>query len=184
MPKLIDTNVMLAASAILRDLSGLTSDASPPQPELRQLVYDALKSFEESAEAIVLDDENLIRDEYERNMPYYNQAMHSQEYGMHVLQQKLDRSEVSIVTIDVDESTGEKIGKIAEDLAKIVTDRADHKWIAAAESHSILYSNLGFPPIVYGAESDWFHIEAPLNSRGFRFERILPEWWYQQRHQP
>ena len=182
MPKLIDTNVMLAASAIHNDLSALVAVASPPDPSLREAVYQALRNFEESNEAIVLDDENLIRDEYERNMPF-NQAMKSQEYGMLVLQKKLDGSELSPVTVDVDESTGERLGRISNELAQIVTDREDHKWIAAATSHSILYPELGFPPIVYAAESDWFAVEDQLFPLGFIFERLLPEAWYQERHQ-
>lgn len=181
MPKLIDTNVMLAASAIHSDLSALVEDASPPDPELREMVYRALLAFEESDELLVLDEEGLIHAEYERNMPF-NHRMHSQEYGMLVLQNKQDRNQVSWVTIDVLEGNGERLGVIDEELAKIITDREDRKWIASALSHDVLYGQV--PHIVYGAESDWYVIEDSLISRGFLFERLLPEEWYQSRHQP
>ena len=180
MPKLIDTNVMLAASAIYSDLSALVGDASPHEVELREIVYEALKCFEESADLLVLDDEGLIREEYDRNMPY-NQQMQSQEYGNFVLQKKLDQNQVSWVTIDVREGNGERIGVIPDELAQIVTDREDQKWIASAISHDVLHG--GFPPIVYGAESDWYFIEVPLGELGFLFERLLPKEWYKSRHQ-
>lgn len=181
MPKLIDTNVMLAASAISSDLSALVLDASPPDIALREIVYDALKQFEESDELMVLDDEGLIREEYERNMPF-NSQMQSQEYGLLVLQKKLDNNQVNWVTIDVREGNGERIGVISDELALIVTDREDQKWIASASSHNILHES--FPPIVYGAESDWFLIEVQLGELGFLFERLLPDEWYHSRHQP
>lgn len=180
MPKLIDTNVMLAASAVYNDLSALADEASPPDAELREIVYEELKRFEESDEAIVLDDEGLIRDEYERNMPF-NSRMDPQEYGMLVLQKKLDYNQVNWVTIEVLEANGERIGIIPEELKAIVTDREDHKWIAAASSHHVLHGV--FPPIVYGAESDWFVIEDALRQRGFLFQRLLPESWYRSSHQ-
>jgi hypothetical protein len=181
MPKLIDTNVMLAACAIYSDLSALTQHASPLETDLREMVYESLKEFEESDEKLVLDDEGLIRAEYERNMPF-NQHMQSQEYGLLVLQKKLDYDQVNWVTVEVREGNGERLGAIAEDLAQIVTDREDHKWIASATSHQVLHESV--PPIVYGAESDWFVIEELLRQRGFLFERLLPEAWYQIRHQP
>jgi hypothetical protein len=147
---------------------------------LRQIVYDELKEFEESDEFMVLDDEGLIRDEYERNMPF-NSQMQSQEYGLLVLQKKLDLNHVNWVTIDVREGNGERIGVISDEMALIIKDREDHKWIASAHSHNVLYG--GFPPIVYGAESDWFMIEAQLGEHGFAFKRLLPKEWYQSRHQ-
>ena len=179
MPKLIDTNVMMAASAIHSDLSALVKDASPPDAELREIVYRELCQFEESDEILVLDDEGLIREEYERNMPF-NRRMQSQEYGLLVLQKKLDYNQVHWVTIEVREGNGERLGIIGEDLALIVTDREDHKWIASATSHKVLYDE--FPPIVYGAESDWFVIEQQLAALGFVFSRLLPVEWYQSRH--
>lgn len=180
MPRLIDTNVMMAASAIHSDLSALVEDASPVGPELREAVYLELRAFEESDDALVLDDEGLIRDEYERNMPY-NRAMHSQEYGLLVLQKKIDFGQVNWVLVDVIEGNGERLGRIDPELEQIVTDREDHKWIAAATAHQVLHGT--FPLIVYGAESDWFPIESRLCPLGFAFQRLLPDEWYERRHQ-
>ena len=99
--RLVDTNVMLAANAIHRDLLGIADNGAEPQsPILRQYAYDALRQFEESDMYLVLDYENAIRDEYDRRMSYN----HPQEYGVLTLQAKLDRGHVNLVTIDVSPS--------------------------------------------------------------------------------
>ena len=35
-------------------------------------------------------------------------------------------------------------------------------------------------PIVYGAESDWFHIQNDLTALDILFHRLLPNEWYQR----
>ena len=179
MPKLIDTNVMMAASAIHNELSALVEHASPFDVNLRNLIYQALKRFAQSGDCIVLDEQGLILNEYKNNMRF-NAKMRSQEYGMLVLQNKWDKGQVTYVTIDVLEGNGERIGVISAELAGIVTDRADHMWIASAVAHNDKFNE--FPTIVYGAESDWFPIENQLVLRGFLLERLLPTTWYQTRH--
>lgn len=175
---LIDTNVMLAASAIFNDLSNLANEASPVEAELREIVFNTLKNFEESDDRLVLDYEGSIRDEYERNMPF-NTAMQTQEYGMLVLQKKLDYNEVDLVTIDVHDANGERIAKIDPDLENIVTDREDRKWVASAVAHrELLHSE---SPIVYGAETDWFQIEEQLAEYGIQLKRLLPIEWYKNK---
>jgi len=166
---------MLAASAIYNDLSNLVTEASPVDTTLRQIIFEALKSFEEAEDFLVLDEEGTIRDEYERNMPF-NSAMHSQEYGLLVLQHKLDFDRVNFVTIEVIEANGERIAKLTPELEAIVTDREDRKWIACAQAHPILHT--GPAPIVYGAESDWFVIQDKLAAHGVSFRRLLPDAWY------
>lgn len=174
---LIDTNVMLAASAIHSDLSNLAAHASPPEAHLREIVYAALKAFEESDDFIVLDEEGTIRAEYERNMPF-NSEMGSQEYGLLVLQKKLDYNQLNFVTIDVVEANGECIARLPDQLEQIVTDREDRKWIASSIAHIILHESTA--PIIYGAESDWYSIESALAPHGVAFRRLLPESWYQE----
>ena len=176
--QLIDTNVMLASSAIF-ELSNLSKDAMPRERLLREMIYNWLVAFEESNQALVLDDENLIRMEYERNMKY-NQQTYGPEYGMLVVQNKIDTGQVSWVTITAQEGNGEIIAVLNEELTKIVTDREDRKWVASSLSHRELYEFA--PPIVYGAESDWFLIEDRLAEHGVVFKRLLPDSWYQSRH--
>jgi hypothetical protein len=101
-------------------------------------------------------------------------AIGEQEYGQLVIQKKLDFNQVNWVTIDFDENGH---GKLSDELAEIVYDRADRKWIAAALAHEILYESRS--PITYGAESDWFCIEGALAPHGIEFRRLLPDDWYQ-----
>jgi hypothetical protein len=65
---LVDTNVMIAASAV-NELSRRFPDAMPEEIELRELVYEWLASFDQSDNWIALDEEGLIYDEYDRNLP-------------------------------------------------------------------------------------------------------------------
>ena len=172
---LVDTNVMLAASAISA-LSNLAERAMPREIELRELVYDWLVKFDQSDDRMVLDDVGLVRDEYERNMPYNWQE---QEYGLQVLQSKRDRMQVDDVPIDTFEGNGEHIAVLAVEHEAIVTDREDRKWIACALAAMIMFEES--PPIVYGAETDWHIARTQLEDFGIFFLPLLPAAWYQDR---
>jgi len=169
---LIDTNVMMAASAV-RELSNLATLAMPQEIELREHIFQWLSKFDQSDRLIVLDDMGLVRDEYERNLPH---NWREQEYGMLVLQSKLDRNQAVHVPIDSFEANGEHIAVLDPAHEALVTDRADRKWVACALAAQTLFNEM--PPIVYGAETDWFLAEAQLTSVGLCFQRLLPDTWY------
>lgn len=169
---LVDTNVMLAASAV-SDLSNQSVRAMPREIELREVIYAWLASFDQSEQHIVLDEEGLVRAEYERNMPFNSRE---QEYGMQVLQSKLDRNLADYVPIDSLEANGEHIAVLDPAHDALVTDREDRKWVACALAAQILFDQV--PPIVYGAETDWFMAEAQLKGIGLCFQRLLPDDWY------
>ena len=169
---LVDTNVMMAASAV-RELSNLATFAMPQEIELREQVFMWLADFDQSDRRLVLDDVGLVRDEYERNMPY---NWRDQEYGMQVLQSKLDRNQAVHVPIDSVEGNGEHIAVLEPAHEGLVTDREDRKWVACALATQILFDHV--PPIVYGAETDWFLAEAQLKAIGLCFQRLLPDAWY------
>lgn len=172
---LVDTNVMLAASAVL-DLSNQAVRAMPREIELREMIYEWLADFEQSDLRIVLDEAGLVRDEYERNMPF-NQR--EQEYGMQVLQYKLDRNLVDYVPINSMEANGEHIAVLDPAHEILVADREDRKWVACALAAQVLFDRM--PPIVYGAETDWFIAEEQLGGIGLLFQRLLPDDWYTSR---
>ena len=172
---LVDTNVMLAASAV-SELSNLAVRAMPQEIELREMIYEWLADFDQSDRRIVLDEEGLVRDEYERNMPF---NLREQEYGMQVLQYKLDRNLADYVPIDSLEANGEHIAVLDPTHEALVTDREDRKWVACALAAQILFDQV--PPIVYGAETDWFIAEAQLRGIGLCFQRLLPDDWYTAR---
>ena len=172
---LVDTNVMLAASAVF-DLSNQAVRAMPQEIELREMIYEWLADFEQSDRRIVLDEAGLVRDEYERNMPF-NQR--EQEYGMQVLQYKLDRNLVDYVPIKSMEANGEHIAVLDPAHEILVADREDRKWVACAFAAQVLFERM--PPIVYGAETDWFIAEEQLGGIGLLFQRLLPDDWYTAR---
>ena len=172
---LIDTNVMLAASAV-SELSNVATRAMPREIELRELVYAWLSQFDQSDDFIVLDEEGLIRHEYDRNMPF-NQ--HEQEYGQQVLQSKVDKLQVEYVPIDTLEANGEHIAVLDPAHEPLVPDREDRKWVASALAAGILFEEV--PPVVYGAETDWFIAEEQLCGIGLCFRRLLPNDWYTSR---
>lgn len=172
---LVDTNVMLAASAV-QELSNLAVRAMPQEIELREMIYKWLVDFDQSDRRIVLDEEGLVRDEYERNMPF---SMREQEYGMQVLQSKLDRNLAAYVPIDSLQANGEHIAVLDPIYEVLVTDREDRKWVACALAAQILFDQV--PPIVYGAETDWFIAEEQLKGIGLCFLRLLPDDWYTSR---
>lgn len=174
---LIDNNVMMAASASL-DGSGLAGKAEPPDPWLRHRVHKWLSAFDRSSKKIILDEDGLIRDEYERQMKY-NQTTFEQEYGMLVLQSKIDRQQIEYVPIETEVDGGDVLGKFPHFMADVTLDRSDRKWIAAAYATSTYLESM--PKIAYAAETDWYVIEAQLQQHGFRLRRLLPISWYQER---
>jgi len=169
---LVDTNVMLGASAV-SELSNQAVRAMPQEIELREMIYEWLADFDQSDRRIVLDEEGLVRDEYERNMPF---NLREQEYGMQVLQSKLDRNLADYVPIDSLEANGERIAVLDLAHEALVTDREDRKWVACALAAQILFDQV--PPIVYGAEIDWFIAEEQLRGIGLCFQKLLPDDWY------
>lgn len=147
----------------------------PHEPGLRQCVHDWLAAFDRSEDGLILDESSLIMDEYERNLPF-SQSLHHQEYALEVLQRKRDRGLIRYVPVKVIEANGERVAALPAELEQIVTDREDRKWIAAARATR---KYLGFTaPIVYAAESDWFHVEEALRPYGIVFCRLLPDDWY------
>jgi len=172
---LVDTNVMLAASAV-SELSNLAVRAMPQEIELREIIYLWLAEFDQSDQLIVLDEEGLVRAEYDRNMPF---NLREQEYGMQVLQYKLDRNLAVYVPIDSLEANGEHVAVLEPIHEALVADREDRKWVACALSAQILFDQA--PPIVYGAETDWFISETQLRGIGLCFQRLLPDDWYTSR---
>ena len=169
---LVDTNVMLAASAV-SELSNHAVRAMPQEIELREVIYAWLADFDQSDLRIVLDEEGLVRDEYERNMPF---NLREQEYGMQVLQSKLDRNLADYVPIDSLNANGEHVAVLDPAHEALVRDRDDRKWVACAQATNVLFGQM--PPIVYGAETDWFVAEVQLRGIGLCFERLLPDDWY------
>ncbi len=102
-----------------------------------------------------------------------------QEYGMLVLQKKIDHLLVDHVPIDTLEGNGEHIAVLDPAHEAIVTDREDRKWVACALAAQILFGES--PAIVYGAETDWHIATMQLEAIGVCFHPLLPNDWYTSR---
>lgn len=174
---LVDTNVLLAASASHDSFSDVNDRAMPHEAGLREHVHAWLAAFDASDDGLILDEASLIMEEYERNLPF-SQSLHHPEYGLEVVQRKCARGLVRYVPLKVVEANGERVAELPEELANIVTDREDRKWIAAARA---AHKYLGLKaPIVYAAESDWLRVEETLKPYGIVFCRLLPRDWYKK----
>lgn len=172
---LIDTNVLLAASA-WHDPGSEAERAMPHDPRLRERIGQWLTTFSLGPDRLVLDEAGLILAEYRRNLPF-DRRLHHAEFGMDVLETKIERGLVDFVSIPVLDANGERIAVLPEALETIVTDREDRKWVAAALAAQAAFA--GPCPIVYAADSDWRLEEALLARYGLRFLRLLPDRWYQ-----
>lgn len=169
---LVDTNVMLGASAYL-PTTALSGRAMPLEWDLREKLFNWLSQFDLSDDILLLDEDGLVRAEYDRNIPWHHP---DQEYGLQVIQAKLDRDLVRYVAIRVRDGDGERVADLDPEHARIVTDREDRKWVACALASPIRHQEDA--PIFYGAESDWWLIREELRSIGVNVVNLLPESWY------
>jgi hypothetical protein len=100
---------------------------------------------------------------------------------MQVLQYKLDRNQVIHLPIKSLDANGEHIAVLEPEHEELVKDREDRKWVASALSAQTYLGVV--PPIVYGAETDWYIVEKGLIAIGLCFLRLLPDEWYKSRVQ-
>ena len=171
MPRLIDTNVMLASNAHSKGFPK-EADITPSDINLRKHVFEYLEEFSNSNDSIVLDIDSHIENEYEGRMGSL-QSSYPQEFGMIMLQNKKDSDQVAWVSIEVDH---EGFGVIDAGLAPLQIDKADRKWVAAAKYH-FQYEGF-FPSIAYAGETDWYKCQEDLKKHGFCFHQLLPNEWY------
>lgn len=173
--RLVDTNVMIAASSV-RPGSSKLDVASPDSLELRKNVHQWLVDFEFSQDSIVLDEEGLIEAEYAKNLRFSRQ-LQEQEYGIQLLQTLNDHGRIVRVTIEFVENGDDKIARLDLPYRNLVRDIDDHKWIACAIAVPILEAGEE-APIFYAAESDWWIIRHELNELGIKVVHLLPDSWY------
>jgi hypothetical protein len=160
----VDTNVLIVASAA-DDGSPFQPDATPiEEAQLRQQVLNWLMAFEQDPQRhLVLDYHWLIAGEYQNKLS-------EQNYGWLAIMAKHDKGQVIWVGFELDDA-GDAILK--EPLASAVTDRADRKMVAAVleaqqQGHSC--------HLVNACDTDWLDCEAALNSAGIEVQHLLREW--------
>jgi hypothetical protein len=179
---LIDTNVLMAASAAVDTASDALKKRSMPIDLLqRRDVLRWVKNFEMDLNAyLVLDEQGTIQSEYFDQLPF-NEEQRDQEYGILVWQEKFQTKKVHEVPIDLASHPHDldRAAKLPPALEAIVTQSDDRKWVAAVVSTK-QYLEIN-PPIVYAAETDWFKLKDDLLTHDVHVTALLPNAWYEQR---
>jgi len=162
--RVVDTNVLIVASA-----ADLTSPFGPDDtpvddPALRQQVLEWLNAFElDEQRHAVLDWGWAIFGEYKNKLT-------DQDYGVLALMAKRDRNEVVWVNVELD-AHGDAVLDAA--LSAAVTDRADRKMVAGAiaslaQQHACKLTN--------ACDTDWFDCAVAVQARGVEFEHLIEAW--------
>lgn len=166
----IDTNVLLLASAA-HPSSPLHGDVTPvDDPECRKKVLYWLEAFELSDEKIVLDWEWKIVNEYKGENRRHK--LTDQDYGLQVVLHKFSNNEFHGVTLEWDEPDSARIHVQA--LHDLIQDHADRKMVAAALASG---GSNGCCDIVNSCDTDWYDWEEELESSGLFVHQIIGEEW-------
>lgn len=162
--RVVDTNVLIVASA--------ADDGSPFRPEstpvqetaLRQKVLDWLREFDEDTlRHAVLDWDWHICGEYQRNLS-------EQDYGWLALMRKKDKNEVVWVGLEMD-ANGHAV--LEPSLAASVTDMEDRKMVAAALA---AIEDGHICKLTVACDTDWLDCQAAVEAAGLEVEHLLEDW--------
>ncbi|AUT67026.1 hypothetical protein [Paraburkholderia hospita] len=166
--RVIDTNVLIVASAA-HTTSPFPEDGTPiKEPELRERVLSWMEAFESDPERhAVLDWDWHICTEYRKKLT-------NQDYGWLALMRKRDQSEVTWVGIEVDEHGH---AMLPPDLAAKVTDLEDRKMVA-----SVIAVGDDVRPckLTNACDTDWLDCADALTAAGVETEHLLEDWLYEK----
>jgi len=150
----IDTNVLLVASAA-EPYSPFDDSHVPPAEQAAVLDWLAAFRADESRD-LVIDDLFRIYQEYRNKLT-------DQDYGMQVVQEKLQSARFVGIELDSD-------GIALVPPAFAAFDRSDRKLLAAALVDPASIS------IVNAVDSDWLEIETELREAGVTVVQVLDTW--------
>lgn len=163
--RVVDTNILIVSSAA-DDSSPFEPNNTPiPSVQLRQEVLNWLVEFEQDqARNIVLDYQWSICGEYQNKLT-------DQDYGSLVWLAKMDRGEVSWVTLEVD-NDGHAVVPVTLELA--LTDLADRKMVAAVLA--VMNEHERGCRLVNACDTDWLDCADELIQHGVQCEHVVEEW--------
>lgn len=165
----IDTNVLIVASAA-NDTSPFPEDATPVEtPALRKQVLDWLTDFELSDRKIVLDYGWEIVGEYQGDNR--RDKLTEQDYGMQVVLQLTSTDRVCWFQLEHEADGRTRIAHAALDLA--ITDLADRKMVAAVLAGGC---RAGGCNLVNACDTDWYDWQQDLEAADVYVEQLIPEW--------
>ena len=162
--RLVDTNVLIVASAADAG-SPFRAEGTPVEDAaLRQRVFDWLEAFEaDPARHAVLDAGWQVCGEY-------GHKLSEQDYGWLVMMHKIDHNEVVWVDVQPD-ADGNAV--LPPALASAVTDLADRKMVAAALAALELGSAC---QLTNASDTDWLDCQKALRAVGLEVENLLNDW--------
>jgi hypothetical protein len=160
----IDTNVLIGASAV--DLSSPSAHkAIPEDPVLRMKIREWLEIFCQSDARLVLDHQWRIRREYNDNL-----NADFPDFGLLVVRHKWDTGATDGVDVKYD---AHGHAKLEPGLNKVVLDRSDRKFVAAALAAN---TEFGECALAFAGDSDWRPTMPKLEATGLEMVDVIPEW--------
>lgn len=161
----LDTNVLIAASAVSSSLypHPQHADTTPPEDEMRQRILSWLQVFERSDARLVLDAAGEIEKEYQHKLGF-------NDYGLQVIRHKWENNLVDVVIVDYDADGN---GIVPQPLDETVHDLADRKMVAAAIA---ALSLPGTSAVAFAGDTDWHDWEEQLTLTGLTLEPIIEAW--------
>ena len=165
----IDTNVLLVASAA-HATSPFAPDATPVQEAaLRQKVLSWLIEFEASERQVVLDWTWVIMNEY-KGVGIRDQLT-DQDYGLQVILQKFSTGQLFGFVLNWDAPDSAQIDHVALD--PVVTDHADRKMVAGVLAAG---GRAGGCTLVNSCDTDWYDWQSALEGADVFVDQLIPEW--------
>lgn len=157
----VDTNVLLVASACPGSGGQLFRDCHIDDPTEVEKVFDRVSEFHGSEDRMVLDIKWLIAGEYQNKLD-------DQHYGSRVWMDKYQSAR--LVDIEVDDHGD---AELPEPLVSVVHDRADRKMVAAALQ---VHAEGDACSIVNACDTDWYEWEDALEAAGVPVCQLIDPW--------
>jgi len=165
----IDTNVLMLASAA-HPTSPFTPDATSIQAaELRQKVLDWLVDFDLSQRKIVLDFDWIIVNEY-RGVNRRDKLT-DQDYGLQLVLQLSSTDRVNWFKIETEADGRTRLGH--EALDPVITDQEDRKMVAGVLASG---GRAGGCTLVNSCDTDWYDWQPQMEAADVFVEQLIPEW--------
>jgi hypothetical protein len=160
----VDTNVLLVASAA-HDASPFAPDATPVEDaELRKRVLDWVIDFEQSPRQIVLDYGWTILGEYQNKLT-------EQDYALQIVLQMTSTERVRWFVLEQEADGRTHIAHAALDL--VITDLADRKLVAGVLAAGC---RAGGCTLVNCCDTDWYDWQTDLEAGDVYVEQLIHEW--------
>lgn len=160
----IDTNVLLVASAA-HDASPFPADATPVEKaELRTEVLNWVMDFEESQRGMMLDYAWEIIGEYQNNLS-------EQDYALQIVLHLKDTSRVSWFLLEQEADGRTRIPHAELDQA--ITDLADRKMVAGVMAGGC---GVGGCNLINACDTDWYDWQAAMEAADVYVEQLIHEW--------